>query len=160
MAGICDVSYKSGKLLYPYAYSHETPNLLDHLQQKCIYAYDKLSTITDCPVVCDVIGMDLVMFNKRQYEDDYLQDVIDETMPSLNNWLHAFLKSKPHQPISPFYASYVYKRRNQKTACRYYKATIDGLHYTDYYLHFIANELLSTTRKNKFSIHPEAINLI
>lgn len=159
MAGVCDLSSKRGKKLYPYDHCDETPNLVSYYQTNFQTAYNRLAPITDCPIICDVIGMDFKMYNKSQYEDDVLQDVVDEAIPQVNNWLHAFMKSKPLHACSPYYAHYVYKRRNNRTSCRYSKATIDGLHYTDYYLSFIAKEIIKSTKKNKITVHPNSFNM-
>lgn len=155
MAGVCELSFKHGRRLYPCDYSHHTENLVDHMQTKYTEAYDKICVFTDCPVICDLVGMDLAMYNRKRYDDDYLQRVINESVPLINNWLHTFMKAKPTQACTPYYASYVYKRRNQRTSCRYNKATRDGLHFTDYYLQMIARQILEAVRKNKESIHPE-----
>lgn len=159
MAGVCDLSYKRGRKLYPYTYSHQTPDMVTHLQAKYETAYDQLLDITDCPVICDLIGMDLIMYNKSQYDDDYLQDVIDESVQMTNNWLHTFMKSKLQHTCSPYYAHYVYKRRNNRTSCRYHKATIDGLHFTNYYLEFISKEVIKSTQMNRCNIHPNTFNM-
>lgn len=146
MAGICDLTFKTGHRDLQPAFNSKMA-LMYHMKQEYAHAYDMLNQITNLPVVCELVGMDLEEYCGHTRHHEY-QRLIDECIPELNAYIHHLNNNQNGGAAMPRYANFIHKSRHGKRSARYGIGMTDGIHFNEKYARYITARLSKSITEN------------
>lgn len=147
LAGVCDLMRKrSGRNLVPRFDTLE--DMTEHMDGKYTTAQNELLKLTDKPVLCELIGMDVATYNVNGRPHPYYQDIINKAVPIINRRINELNVNIEAMPRGPFLATYVHKTRRGHMTHRYDLALNDGVHYTEYFKARVAQGLARVIVQN------------
>lgn len=139
-AGVCDMMIKrSARNLVPHFASVD--DMVLYMGESYAAAQQVLLGLSDSPVMCEIVGLDIATYNVKGRTYPFYQDFVNEAVPIINRQLNALNASIETMPRAPYLASYIHKTRRGKLTHRYDLALNDGLHFTEYYKQRIARAL-------------------
>ena len=144
MLGVNNLSVKNsvGKINPMYS---DIPTLIEMMTTKFeIFKY-QIKQMSNRVVLCQLVGMNLSMYNKGYPTFELEQCVINEAMPILAHTLN--LINRENQLISPWLTKIIHYRVNHKLYNAYGKLT-DGVHYSESMKSTVAKRLLEAILKN------------
>lgn len=132
LAGVCDLMHKrSGRNLVPRF--DALGDMISHMDGLYTAAQIDLLKMTEKPVLCELIGLDVATDNVNGRPHPYYQDIINAAVPIINRRVNGLNVNIEAIPRGPFLATYVHKTRRGHMTHRYDLVLNDGVHFTDYF---------------------------
>ena len=123
----------------------DVPTLIEIMLAKFEIFKCQLSTMSNKVVLCQMIGMNISLYNKMPPVYDVYQQVINESMPILAHTLN--LVNADDNTIGPWLTKIVHYWVNHKQYNAYGKLS-DGVHYSKQTKHVVAKRIVESILKN------------